>query len=212
MKKLSLLIGFGLISIAALASSETIQLNFDEVKAGELPAGWKVDATGPGKKLAEWKVTSDASAPTKPNVLTLTKPSDSAFNLCWTNELHFKDGSIEVKIKANTGEEDQGGGLIWRARDGNNYYIARYNPLERNFRLYYVKEGRRIQLDDAKANVKTGEWFIMTISQKGDSITAWLNGQKLLHAKDSTFSEEGGVGFWTKADAATSFDNLAVNS
>ncbi len=47
--------------------------------------------------------------------------------LCWVTSL-----------RAHTGKEDQGGGLIWRRRDANNYYIARYNPLERNFRVYYV--------------------------------------------------------------------------
>lgn len=208
---LTLVMGLLFFSGAASASSDPIRVNFDDAKVGELPEGWKIDATHPGKRLAEWKVTSDASAPTKPNVLTLTKPSDSTFNLCWANGVRFKDGTIEAKVRANTGEEDQGGGLIWRVRDGNNYYIARCNPLERNFRLYYVKDGRRHQLDNAKTDVKTGEWFVLKIAQKGDAITAWLNGLELLHAKDRTFSEEGGVGFWTKADAATSFDDLVIS-
>jgi hypothetical protein len=56
------------------------------------------------------------------------------FNLCWTKDIAFEDGEIEVKVRADTGKEDQGGGLIWRARDANNYYVARYNPLENNFR------------------------------------------------------------------------------
>lgn len=179
MRVFVLLMGLSFFSVAAFASSEPIRVNFDDAKPGELPKGWKVDATHPGKRLAEWTITPDTSAPTKPNILTLTKPSNSTFNLCWTNDIRFKDGTIEAKIRVNTGEEDRG--------------------------------GRRIQLDDAKANVKTGGWFIMTISQKGDAITAWLNGQELLHAKDSTFSEEGGVGFWTKADAATSFDDLVIS-
>jgi len=37
-----------------------------------------------------------------------------------------------------------------------------------------------------------------------------LNGKKYLEAKDETFKEAGGVGFWTKADAASSFDDLRV--
>jgi hypothetical protein len=35
-------------------------------------------------------------------------------------------------MKAVAGKEDQGGGLVWRAMDSNNYYVARYNPLEDN--------------------------------------------------------------------------------
>ena len=35
---------------------------------------------------------------------------------------------------------DQGGGPVWRYQDANNYYIARMNPLEDNYRVYKVVE------------------------------------------------------------------------
>ncbi|MCH7557239.1 MAG: hypothetical protein IIB56_07250 [Planctomycetes bacterium] len=47
---------------------------------------------------------------------------------------------------------------------------------------------------------------------RDDKIEGWLNGKKLLEATDMTFIEAGGVGVWTKADAATSFDDLTVKS
>ncbi len=37
---------------------------------------------------------------------------------------------------------------------------------------------------------------------RDDKIEGWLNGKKLLEATDMTFIEAGGVGVWTKADAA----------
>ena len=118
---------------------------------------------------------------------------------------------IEGKGKAETGREDQGGGTIWRVQDKDNYYIARYNPLESNFRLYYVKNGaRKILADASGVNIKAREWFAVKIVHKGEKIEGWLNGKKLLETTDRTFREAGGVGFWTKADAATSFDNLSV--
>src|SRR5947208_9318271 len=42
----------------------------------------------------------------------------------------IKDGFVEVKIKPVSGHEDQAGGIIWRAKDANNYYIVRANALE----------------------------------------------------------------------------------
>lgn len=39
----------------------------------------------------------------------------------------------------------------------------------------------------------------------------WLSGDNLLKAADRTFAEAGGIGFWTKADAATSFAELIMH-
>lgn len=206
------------VAVAQYGKSRTTEykLSLDNLAPGSLPKGWKIDATNPKDGLAEWEVVTDPGAPSRPNVLSITKINDTfggVFNLCWTSDILFKDGVIESKVRANSGEEDQGGGVIWRAKDSNNYYVARYNPLERNFRLYYVKDGARKMLaDSTKLSVKTGEWFTIRIIHRGDKIEGWLNEKKGLEATDRTFMEPGGVGFWTKADAATSFDDLSISS
>jgi len=201
----------GIGPTSAHASSGTWRLNFDEVKAGELPSGWKIDATHPGKRLAGWNVVADPEAPSGPNVLALTRPGSNEYNLFWTNSIPFKDGNLEVNIRADKGKEDQGGGLIWRVLDANNYYVTRYNPLEKNLRLYYVKRGRRVQLADVKADIKSGEWFKITVLHHEEMITVLLNGQKVMQVKDDNLLAAGGVGFWTKADAATSFDDFLLS-
>ncbi len=66
----------------------------------------------------------------------------STFNLAWTDGARFQNGTIEVKVKARTGREDQGGGPIWRVQDKDNYYVARWNPLEDNFRVVSSSEGQ----------------------------------------------------------------------
>ncbi len=190
--------------------------NFDAAAVGALPKGWTVDATNPKGDLATWKVAPDANAASKPNVLAITAIPDGAkgvFNLCWTNAVAFRDGTIGAKVRADSGKIDQGGGLIWRVKDAKNYYLCRYNPLETNFCLYYVKDGVRKKLAEAKdLVVKTGEWFAISVTQKGDRIACSLNGKKLLDATDATFADAGGVGFWSKADAASSFDDLEVSA
>ncbi len=210
-KRLStLLIGISFVSVTAFASSDSLRINFDDMKSGEKPNGWKVDATHGGNQLAEWSVVPDSDAPSQPNVLALTKPHESEFNLFWTDSIHFKDGALEVKIRADRGKEDQGGGLIWRALDANNYYVTRYNPLEKNLRLYYVKQGKRVQLADVKADIKSGEWFKITVSHQAEMIAVFLNGQKVMQVQDGNLLAAGGVGFWTKADAASSFDDFSI--
>ncbi|MCA1709121.1 MAG: hypothetical protein LC808_39910, partial [Actinobacteria bacterium] len=44
----------------------------------------------------------------------------------------------------------------------------------------------------------------------GDKMEGYLNGKKYLEVSDDTFTGPGGVGLWTKADAASSFDDLRV--
>lgn len=218
MKKIVFLVSlsffvFGFQLLLAQSKSNTTKLTFDDIKIGQLPDGWKVEATNQKGPLATWKVFEDKTAPSGNKVLALTAPNHDfggTFNLCWTNKINFENGEITVMFKANTGEEDEGGGVIWRAQDKGNYYISRYNPLENNFRIYYVKDEARKILASARIKLPAGKWYELKIIQNGKNITGYLNGNKLLEVDDETFTKPGGVGLWTKADAVTSFDNFEV--
>ncbi|MHC4786747.1 MAG: family 16 glycoside hydrolase, partial [Planctomycetota bacterium] len=122
----------------------------------------------------------------------------------------FRDLDLTVRVKAVSGTEDQGGGPIWRCRDRNNYYICRFNPLEGNFRVYVVIDGRRQQLASDRVELTAGRWYKIRVRMEGGDITCWLDGEELLYASDNTFERAGKVGLWTKADAVTSFDDLTV--
>jgi hypothetical protein len=99
---------------------------------------------------------------------------------------------------------------VWRYQDSNNYYIARANPLEDNFRVYKVVDGKRIQMDSARMKVTSGEWHTIKVIAREDQIQCIYDGQSNLEVKDDTFQESGRVGLWTKADAVTYFDDLEV--
>jgi len=187
--------------------------NFDDVPVGKLPVGWKVDATNRKGPLATWQVIKDTTAPSGDHVLAMTSPNHKfggTFNICWTDTGSFLDGEIEVRFKAVKGKEDQGGGVIWRVQDKENYYIARFNPLEDNFRIYYVRDGARKTLADARIALPAGKWHTLRIVQRGIHFEGYLNGKKLLDGTDKLFTKPGGVGLWTKADAVTSFDDFTV--
>jgi hypothetical protein len=188
--------------------------SFDHLSAGGLPAGRKIDATNPKGPLATWGVAPDAAAASGPHTLALSQIRDGSrgvYNLCWTDTRRFQDGAIQVKVRANSGRIDQGGGPIWRVQDARNYYIARYNPLERNFRVYIVRNGHRRQLASAPGlSIGTGKWSTIKIVHRGEHIQGWLDGRKLLDTRHADLTQAGGVGLWTKADAATSFDDLSI--
>jgi hypothetical protein len=188
-------------------------LRFRKDDEGKLPAGWKAEHTGKGEGSV-WKVVADDTAPAKTGyVLAQMAESPSAFfNICVAEDTKYKDLELTVSFKAIRGKNDQGGGLVWRFQDQNNYYIARMNPLEDNFRVYKVVAGKRIQLgtkEDLK--VPAGEWHTIKIEQQGDDIQCSLDGNKHLDVHDDTFKEGGKIGVWSKADAQTYFDNLKVS-
>jgi hypothetical protein len=197
----------------APATNNSVSLNFDNLKSGKLPAGWKVNATGSKTPLATWKVIKDKSAPSGNKVLALTSinhRSGRTFNICMTDSIHFLDGEISVKFKADSGNIDRGGGIIWHAQDADNYYVARFNPLEDNFRIYYVKNSRRHMIYDSHITLPSNQWIEMRIVQHKNQFKAYLNNKKLIEGQSNIFPQSGGVGLWTKADAATSFDDFSV--
>jgi hypothetical protein len=199
--------------VNAQAAARDRAWNFDYVATGAVPAGWRIEQTNPRGEGAQWSVAWDPEAPSGGQVLSLTDPRGargSTYNLAWTDEIEFQDGRIEVKVKAGAGREDQGGGPIWRVQDRDNYYIARWNPLENNVRLYYVRNGDRRQLESADVDVPADEWHTLAIEQRGSRITGYFDGQRVWESTDDAFSQPGGVGVWTKADAATFFDDLAI--
>lgn len=175
---------------------------------------WKAETTQPDAKSADWTIVTDTTAPSPTRVLTIRRINDNArnvFNLYWTRDMAFENGTLEVRVRANTGDIDQGGGLVWRVRDARNYYLARYNPLERNLRVYVVTDGSRRQLASAEdIPISAGHWWQLRIAHTGNRIAAWLDGVKHAQVTDDSLSGTGGIGLWAKADAASSFDDLVV--
>ncbi len=199
---------------AALAAAEDRPraFGFRKEDAGKVPAGWKAAKTGEGEGSV-WQVVADDTAPSGSGlVLAQTAEGPNRlFNLCVAEVTNLKDVEASVAFKAVRGDKDQGGGIVWRYRDADNYYLARMNPLESNFRVSKVVGGKRAQLgtkEDLK--VPAGEWHTIKVRQVGKTIECRLDGTKYLEVADDTFPEAGKVGLWTKADAQTRFDGFTV--
>lgn len=205
------LAGLLCVAVAAEETTPTI-LRFSKGDRGGVPGNWKAEQTGEGKG-SEWEVVEDRTTPSKTGYALAQKAKGPSrlFNLCVAEKTKFKDGVVSVWFKPMAGKIDQGGGLVWRYKDAKNYYTCRYNPLEDNFRLYKVVDGKRMQLaTKEEISLPAGKWYSMSITQKGNEITCTLSGNEYLKVKDDTFKDEGKVGLWTKADAQTSFDNLVI--
>jgi hypothetical protein len=115
-------------------------------------------------------------------------------------------------MKPISGREDQAGGVVWRWKDGDNYYVARANALENNVSLYYTASGRRNTLKYVDAPVPRNVWHTLRVEFAGSQIRVALDGKTYIEFKDSHIAGAGAVGLWTKADSVTSFDDFSYGS
>src|SRR6516225_2755532 len=212
MRTLALMVVPCLITAAAAGRDKGRDFRFTKDDLGKMPAGWKAERTGKGEGSV-WKVIKDESAPSKSGYVlaqTAAGPS-SLFNLCVAQDTNYQDVEAIVAFKANEGNKDQGGGIVWRYQDADNYYVARMNPLEDNFRVYKVVAGKRSpEFQNVDIEVPAGEWHTLKVRMAGGHIECFLDDKKHLDVKDDTFTRPGKVGLWTKADAQSSFDNFQV--
>lgn len=186
---------------------------FDREPTYRPPTGWLFRYTNPKEGKARWTVEHDAKPMTGPNSLQLMAASRSrAFNLALAEGTSYGDVDVRTRLRPDTGRIDQGGGVVWRAKDGDNYYVCRFNPLERNFRVYKIIDGKRHELQSAGIATKPGTWYAVRAKMIGDHIMCFLNGQKLLDVHDNALRAPGMIGLWTKADASSTFDNVAVRN
>lgn len=192
--------------LTSTAVAETV--TFDQDKPGAMPDGWTATKTGEGE--AKWTVEKDDTAASKPNVL---KPSGkAAYPVALKQDTNLKDGFVEVKFKPVSGEEDQAGGVIWRAKDAENYYIARANALKNNVRLYHFVNGKRTQLKGANLPVAGNQWHTLRVNFSGNRFAVIFDGQELFTVEDETHHDAGKVGVWTKADSVTLFDDFSYGT
>jgi hypothetical protein len=197
---------------AGMAILQTV--NFDQSTA--LPDGWLSGVTGHG--AAKWEIVADRAAASPPNVLR--QSGEATF--CWavSTQDRLKDGFAEVKIRPIAGKEDQAGGLVWRFKDANNYYVVSANALEGNVVLYKTVNGKRSSLQvkgrmfgyGVDTDVPKGKWSVLRVEFVGVLFTVFYEGKKLFEVEDATFQDEGAVGVWTKADSVTLFDDFSYGS
>jgi hypothetical protein len=206
MKPLGLLISFGLI-----ASTGRI-VNFDTATLGKCPPGWTVAMTNRGA-APKWEVLKDGSAPTQPYVLAQISndPTGNRFPMAIFDALTMRDSDISVRMKPVAGRADQAGGLVFRYRDNNNYYLARANAIDQSVALFKVQDGQRLALNPGvHHDIPLNAWSILKVSVRGNRFQVYVNHRRILQAFDDTFTKSGKVGLWTMGDSVTYFDDFRV--
>jgi len=180
----------------AMAAEERISVKYDlglENPKWKFVAGqWVRRASGGRQVLAQ-------TAETQPWAVAILE------------DQKFADVDVSVRFRPISGKEDASGGIIFRARDGRNYFLIRANALENNFRLYTIVNGKRSTIASARVTEPSlGAWHSIRVVAVGPRIQGYLDRTPLLDHEDNTFTG-GWVGLWTKADSVTEFADLEIS-
>jgi hypothetical protein len=190
------------VALAATASAEAV--GFDGDPVGTAPLGWVCGSTDGGAPL--WLVETDNSAPSPPHVLK--QSGSGSFPWCVKEGSALADGFVEVKLITLAGIDDRAGGVVWRWKNSDNYYVARLDALDGNVSVSRVLRGKLHSIRRVSSQVKANAWHTLRVEFKGDSIRVLQDGIPYIELDDRRITEPGAVGVWTSADSVTAFDDF----
>ncbi len=200
---------------AMIAQAETVPpalaWNFDREQPGILPSEFSIGTLFDGRPAGDWQVLKTDRAKSPPYVLAqlMAKGAEHAYKVLLLKEVIATDLNLEVSFLPISGKADMGGGLIWRAADDRNYYLARANPLEQNIRVYRVEKGIRHLLENFNQTIDVRQWHTLRVNHQGCRVNIFYDDKQVFELCEKTF-HHGMIGLWTKSDAVTYFDDLQL--
>jgi len=216
MRMANLLVVCIVVGMTLVVHGATRKVDFSEDVVGQAPKGFEFGHTAkagaPGKWVVQAEGTNKYLAQVDPN------NTRSRFPVAVVSDVAAADVDLSARFKPVSGRVDQAAGLVWRFQNEDNYYIVRANALENNVVLYKVEKGKRTDLAvkgegrtyGKKAQVPSGQWSTLRVVAAGPRFEVFFNGSKLYEVEDTTFTQSGKVGLWTKADSVTQFDDVTI--
>jgi len=207
----SLQLALGAVVAQAETAASQQLWDFDREQPGVLPSQFSIGTLFDGRPAGDWQVLATERAKSPPHVLAqlMAKGAEHAYKVMLIKEVIASDLNLEVSFLPIQGQADMGGGLIWRAADDRNYYLARANPLEQNIRVYRVANGIRHLLQNFDQTITLKQWHTVRITHQGCRVNIFYDGKQVFDLCDKTF-HAGMIGLWTKSDAVTYFDDLRL--
>ena len=204
------------IAIAGVTSAIVAGARADTIRfagaIGAPPADFEFERTGSGAP-GIWALVNDNTAD---RGIALEQQSqdrtDYRFPVAIYKIVSAKNVAVQVRFKAMSGSVDRAGGIVVRYASPADYYVVRANALEDNVRFYGLVKGNREQLATADVKVPSNTWNVLGLRAEGTRFTVSFNGRTLYTTTDRTFEAPGKIGLWTKADSATRFDRLEINT
>ncbi|HVV01052.1 MAG TPA: family 16 glycoside hydrolase [Verrucomicrobiae bacterium] len=207
----------------AVAAAE-LKMNFSEYPENQTPPGFVSAVSGEGKP-GDWKIiwdsapsafqslnNSSSSVSRRAVLAQLSRdPSDEHFPLLIYEKVVFDDFKLTARVKTVQGAVEQMAGIAFRIQNPSNYYVVRASSLGKTFKFYKVVDGQRGPAVGTNLDIPSGVWHDISVEAKGDQIHCGLDGKDLISVRDkANLLSSGKIGFWTKSDSVSYFDDVKV--
>ncbi|HZS11180.1 MAG TPA: hypothetical protein VFA38_02950 [Nitrospirales bacterium] len=190
--------------------------DFDKNPIGAVPEGFTAYQAGAAQTAAIWMVERDESAPNPPNILrqAVPCPDPGCLQLLLASGLVYDYPDLSVRMRLIPGASARtgaAGGLVFGAKDGNQFYAALVEAAGGAVELVRVREGKPTVLARETPKPKKVTWHHLRVQRNTtiskEYIEVSLDGQLVLSFDDKTL-EPGQIGVVTRGDGTISFDHL----
>jgi hypothetical protein len=189
--------------------------DFDKAAAGGPPPDFTALQMGGAQTAAIWMVKPDPSAPSPPNIVDQSAPcTDGCVQLLLANGLvyGYPDLSTRIRLVPGAAAGSSGaGGLVFGARDGNNFYAAVVSAAGDTVELLRVVDGKPTVLAQKTVKPKKVAWHHLRVQRNTiiskEYIEVFFDAELVL-SYDEKLLEPGQIGIMTRGDALVGFDHL----
>ncbi|MDQ0089505.1 hypothetical protein J2T12_002917 [Paenibacillus anaericanus] len=159
--------------------------------------------------LATWNTTVeyDNVSVTNTSSNQVYAQSDGNGGESYAGNNSWSDYSVQAQVKPEAINEDATLGLSLRYQDSDNRYIMQYNA-NGTVQIIKVEEGVSTPLAEAPYHMDKGTSYVLKGVAGGQYLDFYINGNKLLSTKDSSFIN-GKISLQL-SKATASYDNITV--
>ncbi len=158
-----------------------------------------------------WEAVKDKDAPDGWALAeTGGDETDLHFPFCIDVPTTARDFDASLRFKIVSGTREQAAGMMVRAQNAADYFVARASALDHSVKLYRMLGGRRSLLASKEAAVKAGQWQTLRVLAVRDRVEVWLDGVSALTYTDRGPVQAGTLGVWTQSDSLVHFGRMLV--
>jgi hypothetical protein len=188
------------LAASAQSKATTIDIGKDGIGIApaefDLPQGrWTVvhDATAKGGLALE-----QSGVPAAEDPLAIYKTAS------------IKNVEINLRLKADGGESERGGGVAVRLSSPQDYYLVQVDALRDRVLFFRVSGGASEEIAGVDADIASHGWHTLTVRAVDSEFTVSLDGAWVFTGFDKTLSKPGRIALWTKGDSVTRFDQIEI--
>jgi hypothetical protein len=158
-----------------------------------------------------WKIVGDATAAAGLAIeQSGVQTTEDRFPLAIYKTAAVKNAEISLRLKADGGKSDQGGGIAVRLSSPQDYYLVQVDALRDRVLFSLVSNGASEEIAGVDADIASHSWHTLTVRAVDNQFTVSLDGVWVFTGFDKTLSRAGRVALWTKGDSITRFDQIEI--